>query len=211
MDYSDLRHFLRALEQSGDLLRIREPVSARLEMTAVGDFALRRGGPALIFESPAGYKIPVLANLFGTTRRVALAMGATDVNQLRDIGSLLADLKEPEPPKGLRDAGRLLQMARTLWTMQPAVASRAPCREVVVDAVDVDLGALPVQTCWPEDAGPLITWGLVITRGPQGLPGSRRRDGPASASRPGADRSPAGGRCPGSGADASRAGPAARG
>jgi len=175
MEYSDLRHFLRALEQSGDLLRIREPVSARLEMTAVGDFTLRRGGPALIFESPAGYKIPVLANLFGTTRRVALAMGATEVSELRDIGRLLADLKEPEPPKGLRDAGRLLQMAKTLWTMQPAVAARALCREVVVDGADVDLGALPVQTCWPEDAGPLITWGLVITRGPQGLPGSRRR------------------------------------
>jgi 4-hydroxy-3-polyprenylbenzoate decarboxylase len=144
-------------------------------MTAVGDFTLRRGGPALIFESPAGYKIPVLANLFGTTRRVALAMGATEVSELRDIGRLLADLKEPEPPKGLRDAGRLLQMAKTLWTMQPAVASRAPCREVVVEGADVDLSVLPVQTCWPEDAGPLITWGLVITRGPQGLPGSRRR------------------------------------
>jgi len=175
MKYSDLRHFLRALESGGDLLRIRDPVSARLEMTAVGDFALRRAGPALIFESPVGYKIPVLANLFGTTRRVALAMGATEASELRDIGLLLADLKEPEPPKRLRDAGRLLQMARTLWTMQPAIASRAPCREVIVDGADVDLGALPVQTCWPEDAGPLITWGLVVTRGPQGLPGSRRR------------------------------------
>ena len=175
MEYSDLRHFLRALESGGDLLRIRDPVSARLEMTAVGDFALRRAGPALIFESPVGYKIPVLANLFGTTRRVALAMGATEASELRDIGLLLADLKEPEPPKRLRDAGRLLQMARTLWTMQPAIASRAPCREVIVDGADVDLGALPVQTCWPEDAGPLITWGLVVTRGPQGLPGSRRR------------------------------------
>jgi 4-hydroxy-3-polyprenylbenzoate decarboxylase len=144
-------------------------------MTAVGDFALRRGGPALLFESPAGYKIPVLANLFGTTRRVALAMGATEAAELREIGSLLAGLKEPEPPKRLRDAGRLLQMARTLWSMQPAVASRPACREVVIDAADVDLGALPVQTCWPEDAGPLITWGLVVTRGPQGLPASRRR------------------------------------
>jgi len=175
MEYSDLRHFLRALESGGELLRIRDPVSARLEMTAVGDFALRRAGPALIFESPVGYKIPVLANLFGTTRRVALAMGATEASELRDIGLLLADLKEPEPPKRLRDAGRLLQMARTLWTMQPAIASRAPCREVIVDGADVDLRALPVQTCWPEDAGPLITWGLVVTRGPQGLPGSRRR------------------------------------
>ena len=133
MQYSDLRHFLRALERSGELHRVRDPVSTRLEMTAVGDFALRRGGPALIFESPVGYKIPVLANLFGTTRRVALAMGATEVNGLREIGLLLANLKEPEPPKGLRDAGRLLQMARTLWTMQPAAAPRAPCREVVVE------------------------------------------------------------------------------
>jgi len=175
MEYSDLRHFLRALEQSGDLLRIAEPVSARLEMTAVGDFALRRSGPALIFERPVGYKIPVLANLFGTTRRVALAMGASEASELRHIGLLLASLKEPEPPKGLRDAGRLLQMARTLWTMRPAVAQHAPCREVVVDGDGVDLGELPVQTCWPEDAGPLITWGLVITRGPQGGPGARQR------------------------------------
>ena len=175
MEYSDLRHFLRVLEHSGDLLRVRDPVSTRLEMTAVGDFTLRRGGPALFFESPVGYTIPVLANLFGTTRRVALAMGAAEVGELRDIGVVLANLKEPEPPKGLRDAGRLLQMAKTLWTMRPAVASRPACREVVVDGADVDLGTLPVQTCWPDDAGPLITWGLVITRGPQGEPGSRLR------------------------------------
>ena len=149
MEYSDLRHFLRALESGGELLRIRDPVSARLEMTAVGDFALRRAGPALIFESPVGYKIPVLANLFGTTRRVALAMGATEASELRDIGLLLADLKEPEPPKRLRDAGRLLQMARTLWTMQPAIASRAPCREVIVDGADVDLAR-----CRSRPAGP---------------------------------------------------------
>ncbi|MGZ8259552.1 MAG: 3-octaprenyl-4-hydroxybenzoate decarboxylase, partial [Caldimonas sp.] len=151
MKYADLRHFLRFLEQSGDLLRIAELVSTRLEMTAVGDFALRRAGPALIFERPDGYKIPVLTNLFGTTRRVALAMGRAQVSELRDIGVLLANLKEPEPPKGLRDAGRLLQMARTLWTMRPAIAARAACREVVVDGADVDLGTFPVQICWPDD------------------------------------------------------------
>src|SRR5437868_8408523 len=133
MKYSDLRQFLAALEQAGDLLRIAEPVSRRLEMTAVGDFTLGRGGPALLFENPQGYKIPVLANLFGTTRRVALAMGASDPSELRHIGLLLASLKEPEPPKGLRDAGRLLEMARTLWTMRPAVAQRPACREVVHD------------------------------------------------------------------------------
>ena len=175
MKYADLRQFLGALEADGDLRRVAEPVSARHEMTAVGDFVLRPGGPALLFESPSGYKIPVLANLFGTTRRVARAMGATEVSELRDIGILLANLKEPEPPKGVRDAGRLLHMARTLWTMRPVTASRPPCREIEVDASDIDLAALPIQTCWPDDAGPLITWGLVITRGPQGAPGARER------------------------------------
>jgi 4-hydroxy-3-polyprenylbenzoate decarboxylase len=175
MKYADLRQFLAALEVDGDLRRVREPVSARLEMTAVGDFVLRRQGPALLFENPVGYKIPVLANLFGTTKRVALAMGATEASELREIGVLLANLKEPEAPKGVRDAGRLLQMARTLWTMRPVKASRPACREVQVDGADIDLGALPIQTCWPEDAGPLITWGLVITRGPQGGPGARDR------------------------------------
>ena len=173
--YRDLREFVDALEAEGDLRRVAEPVSARLEMTAVCDAVLRVGGPALLFERPAGYKIPVLANLFGTTRRVALAMGAGAPAALRDIGVLLANLKEPEPPKGVRDAGRLLQMAKTVWTMRPVVASRPVCREVLIDGADVDLGLLPVQLCWPEDAGPLITWGLVITRGPQGLPTSRKR------------------------------------
>src|SRR4051794_2409773 len=137
MKYSDLRHFLRVLEQSGDLLRIREPVSTRLEMTAVGDFALRRDGPALMFENPAGYTIPVLANLFGTTGRVAQAMGASDPKELREIGLLLASMKEPEPPKGLRDAGRLLEMARTLWTMRPVQASRPACREIVLEGGEI--------------------------------------------------------------------------
>src|SRR5512140_760971 len=139
MNYLDLRHFVRALELSGDLVRVREPVSTRLEMTAVGDFTLRRSGPALLFESPDGYTIPVLANLFGTTRRVALAMGATEVSGLRDIGLVLANLKEPEPPKGLRDAGRLLQMARTLWSMRPVSASRPPCRDVDIASDEIDL------------------------------------------------------------------------
>ncbi|MEO5844235.1 MAG: UbiD family decarboxylase domain-containing protein, partial [Caldimonas sp.] len=175
MEYSDLRHFLRALEAQGDLARVAEPVSTRLEMTAVGDFTLRQGGPALLFENPVGYTIPVLANLFGTPLRVAQAMGATGVSGLRDIGVVLANLKEPEAPKGLRDAGRLLQMAKTLWTMRPVSAARPACREVEVALDEIDLGRLPVQTCWPDDAGPLITWGLVVTRGPQGRPGSRLR------------------------------------
>ena len=175
MKYVDLRGFLETLEADRELIRIQEPVYPRLEMTAISDSVLRRGGPALQFSRPLGFDIPVLTNLFGTSGRVARAMGADDVTQLRDIGIVLANLKEPEPPKGLADAGRLLQMARSVWTMRPAVTSRAPCREVVLDGPEVDLGRLPVQTCWPDDAGPLITWGLVITRGPQGLPGSRRR------------------------------------
>ena len=173
--YSDLRDFMTGLEARTDLVRVGAPVSARLEMTAVSDFVLRQGGPALLFERPAGYQIPVLANLFGTTGRVALAMGADDPAALRDIGELLAHLKEPEPPKGVRDAGRLLQLAKSVWSMRPVTVGRAVCREVVVEGSDVDLSRLPIQTCWPDDAGPLITWGLVVTRGPQGLPSSRKR------------------------------------
>ena len=146
-------------------------------MTAVSDFVLRENGPALLFEHPVGYKVSALTNLFGTPRRVALGMGATEVADLRDVGRLLASLKEPEPPKGLKDAGKLLQMGKALWDMKPALVRGAPpCQEVVIEGADIDLlGLLPIQTCWPEDAGPLITWGLVITRGPQGGPNARAR------------------------------------
>jgi 4-hydroxy-3-polyprenylbenzoate decarboxylase len=175
MKYRDLREFMTGLEQGGELRRVGEPVSARLEMTAISDAVLRRGGPALWFQNPSGYKISVLTNLFGTARRVALGMGANEVGELRDVGRLLASLKEPEPPKGLKDAGKLLGMAKALWDMKPSVVRRPACQEVVLQGDDVDLGQLPVQTCWPEDAGPLITWGLVITRGPQGGPAARQR------------------------------------
>ncbi len=175
MKYRDLRDFLAGLEAAGELRRVAEPVSARLEMTAVSDFVLRTGGPALWFQNPTGYKISALTNLFGTPRRVALGMGAADVSELRDVGRLLASLKEPEPPKGLKDAGKLIQMAKALWDMKPATVRSAACQQVVFEAADVDLGMLPVQTCWPEDAGPLITWGLVVTRGPQGGPKARAR------------------------------------
>jgi 4-hydroxy-3-polyprenylbenzoate decarboxylase len=175
MKYRDLRDFIGGLERLGELKRVAEPVSARLEMTAISDFVLRAGGPALWFQNPAGYKISALTNLFGTPRRVALGMGADDIGELRDVGRLLANLKEPEPPKGLKDAGKLLGMAKALWDMKPASVRRPACQEVVLEGPDVDLGTLPVQTCWPEDAGPLITWGLVITRGPQGGAGARAR------------------------------------
>jgi 4-hydroxy-3-polyprenylbenzoate decarboxylase len=175
MKYRDLRDFLAMLERLGELRRIAEPVSTRLEMTALSDRVLRAGGPALLFLHPTGYTIPALTNLFGTPRRVALGMGADDVAELRDVGQLLANLKEPSPPKGLKDAGRLLQMAKALWDMKPGVVRSPPCQQAVLEGGEIDLAKLPVQTCWPEDAGPLITWGLVVTRGPQGVPQPRQR------------------------------------
>jgi 4-hydroxy-3-polyprenylbenzoate decarboxylase len=175
MKYRDLRDFIGQLEKLGELRTLAEPVSPKLEMTAIGDKLLRAGGPAVLCTQPAGYKIPCLINLFGTTRRVALGMGAGSLDELRDVGRLLAALKEPDPPKGLKDAGRLLQMAKAVWDMKPALQRRAPCQDVVLEGEDIDLGQLPVQTCWPDDAGPLITWGLVITRGPQGVAAPRLR------------------------------------
>jgi 4-hydroxy-3-polyprenylbenzoate decarboxylase len=175
MKYRDLRDFIQQLEMQGELRKLSQPVSPHLEMTAIGDRLLRSGGPAVLCTNPQGYKIPCLINLFGTPRRVALGMGAQEVAELRDIGQLLANLKEPEPPKGLKDAGKLLQMGKALWDMKPSVQSKAPCQDVVQAADEIDLAQLPVQTCWPGDAGPLITWGLVITRGPQSVPAPRLR------------------------------------
>jgi 4-hydroxy-3-polyprenylbenzoate decarboxylase len=175
MKYDDLRSFLDALSGQNDLVRVDEPVSPRFEMTAVADRVLRAAGPALVFSRPTAHSVPVVANLFGTPRRVAAGMGADDPAELRTIGELLARLKEPEPPKGIRDTGRLLAMAKSVWTMRPSVARTGPCREVVLDGEAIDLARWPVQTCWPGDAGPLVTWGLVVTRGPQGLATSRAR------------------------------------
>jgi len=167
MKYADLRDFVAQLEVRGELRRIRAPVSPTLEMTEICDRTLRAGGPALLFEQPTAGSMPVLANLFGTPERVAYGMGAEDVAALREIGELLASLKEPEPPKGLKDAlGKVAMLKSALWDMLPRTVRSAPCQEVVREGAGVDLGALPIQTCWPGDAGPLITWGLVVTRGP---------------------------------------------
>jgi 4-hydroxy-3-polyprenylbenzoate decarboxylase len=170
MAYVDLREFIAQLEQLGELRRVRAEVSPRLEMTEICDRVLRAGGPALLFDRPAGHSIPVLGNLFGSVRRIALAMGVEDVAALREIGKLLAALREPEPPKGLREAWaklpELRQMVSKVLDMAPKELSAAPCQEVVWEGKDVDLARLPVQTCWPGDAGPLITWGLTVTRGP---------------------------------------------
>ena len=167
MKYADLRDFVGQLERAGDLRRIGVEVSPRLEMTEICDRTLRGGGPAILFERPTGHAMPVLGNLFGTTQRVALAMGAQDVSALREVGELLASLKEPEAPKGLRDAvGKVAMLKSALWDMAPREVRGAPCQEVVWEGKDIDLARLPIQTCWPGDAGPLITWGLVVTRGP---------------------------------------------
>ncbi|WP_374562781.1 UbiD family decarboxylase [Ideonella sp.] len=167
MKYRDLRGFMDGLEGLGELRRVVDPVSPRLEMTALSDQVLRAGGPALLLQNVPGFNMPALVNLFGTPRRVALGMGAEDVAELRDVGRLLAALKEPEPPNSLREVGKLWDMAKAVWDMKPARVSAPPCQEVVIDGPDVDLGRWPIQFCWPGDAGPLITWGLVITRGPR--------------------------------------------
>ncbi|MCJ8170505.1 4-hydroxy-3-polyprenylbenzoate decarboxylase [Atopomonas sediminilitoris] len=166
MKYSDLREFIQGLEARGELKRITVPVSPVLEMTEIADRTLRQGGPALLFENPVGHSMPVLANLFGTPERVALGMGAESIQELREIGKLLAFLKEPDPPKGLKDAWAKLPIFKKVLSMAPKVVKDAPCQAQVWEGDDVDLSRLPVQTCWPGDAGPLITWGLTITRGP---------------------------------------------
>jgi 4-hydroxy-3-polyprenylbenzoate decarboxylase len=146
---------------------VRAEVDPRLEMTEICDRVLKAGGPAILFERPKGHTMPVLGNLFGTPHRVALGMGADSVESLREIGKLLAFLKEPEPPKGFRDVmERWIPLGKQVMHMGPKELSSAPCQEIVWEGGDVDLGRIPVQTCWPGDAGPLITWGLVVTRGP---------------------------------------------
>ena len=166
MKYSDLRDFIAKLKQSGELTEVALPVSPYLEMTELCDRTLRAGGPALLFTQPVGHTMPVLGNLFGTPQRVAMGMGADDVSELRKIGHLLAALKEPEPPKGLRDVLGLGSLIKSVWDMAPRELRSAPCQEIVWEGSEVDLARLPIQHCWPGDIAPLITWGLVITRGP---------------------------------------------
>ncbi len=166
MKYHDLRDFIEQLEKIGELKRVTAPVSTHLEMTEICDRVLRAQGPAILFENVAGHTMPVLANLFGTPRRVALGMGEENVGALREVGKLLAYLKEPEPPKGLKDAWEKWPILKQVLTLSPKVVSSAPCQEIVWEGSDVDLDNLPIQHCWPGDVAPLITWGLVVTRGP---------------------------------------------
>jgi 4-hydroxy-3-polyprenylbenzoate decarboxylase len=166
MKYADLRDFLDQLEARGQLKRIRTEVDPHLEMTEICDRTLRAGGPALLFENPKGHNTPVLGNLFGTPERVALGMGQESVTALREVGVLLSQLKEPEPPRGMKDAWEKLPVFRKVLDMAPKVIKGAACQRHVLEGDEIDLSGLPVQTCWPGDAGPLITWGLVVTRGP---------------------------------------------
>ena len=167
MKSSDLRDFIALLEQRGELVRIKQEVDPYLEMTEISDRTLRAKGPALLFENPKGYDVPVLCNLFGTPERVALGMGQENVSALRDVGELLAFLKEPEPPKGLLDLWEKRHDFKQVLNMPVKVVKKAPCQQIVLEGDQVDLDQLPIQTCWPGDAAPLVTWALAITRGPE--------------------------------------------
>ena len=166
MKYKDLRDFIRQLEAKGELVRITQPIDTDLEMTEIADRTLRAGGPALLFENPKNHDMPVLANLFGTPERVAMGMGQESVEALREVGKLLAYLKEPEPPKGLKDLWEKLPVFKQVLNMPAKILKKAPCQEVVLTGDDVDLSKIPVQRCWPGDAAPLLTWGLSVTKGP---------------------------------------------
>ncbi|QBJ61626.1 4-hydroxy-3-polyprenylbenzoate decarboxylase [Pseudoalteromonas sp. DL-6] len=166
MKYKDLRDFIDLLEKRGELKRISQEIDPYLEMTEIADRTLRAEGPALLFENPKGYDIPVLANLFGTPKRVAMGMGQEDVSELREVGKLLAFLKEPEPPKGIKEAIGQIPVFKQVLNMPAKEVKKAPCQQVILEGDDVDLTKFPIQHCWPGDAAPLITWGLTVTKGP---------------------------------------------
>lgn len=166
MKYKDLRDFIKQLEESGELIRITQEIDPNLEVTELCDRLLRKGGPAVLFTNPKGSNIPLLANLFGTPKRVAMGMGEESVEALREVGKLLAFLKEPDPPKGMKDAWNSLPIFKKVLDMAPKTVRHADCQSVQIEGDKVDLGFLPIQTCWPGDVAPLITWGLVVTQGP---------------------------------------------
>ncbi|HCH0720430.1 TPA: 4-hydroxy-3-polyprenylbenzoate decarboxylase [Vibrio parahaemolyticus] len=166
MSFKDLREFIDHLEQKGRLKRITHPVDPAYEMTEISDRTLRAGGPALLFENPIGYNVPVLTNLFGTPERVAIGMGREDVKELREVGKLLAYLKEPEPPKGFKDALEKLPVFKQVLNMPAKRLRKAPCQDIVWQGDEVDLDKIPVMSCWAEDVAPLLTWGLTVTKGP---------------------------------------------
>src|ERR1043166_5928638 len=172
MPYASLRDFIARLEQSGRLVRVKAPVSPHLEMTEIQTRLLAEKGPAVLFENVVRQDgtrsdMPVLVNLFGTVERVAWGMDR-EPGELRQVGETLAFLRQPEPPGGWREALDMLPMVRTVMAMKPKTVGSAPCQEVVLQGDDIDLGRLPIQTCWPGEPAPLITWPLVVTKGPTG-------------------------------------------
>ena len=181
MAYSSLRDFIDRLEKDGRLVRVSQPVSPKLEMTEIQTRLLAEGGPAVVFENVirddgTPYDMPVLVNLFGTVERVAWGMNR-EPDQLRGVGETLAFLRQPEPPAGIRDALKSLPLLKTVMAMKPKTVKSAPCQDVVLTGNDIDLSRLPVQTCWPGEPAPLITWPLVVTQGPQaGKDGGDNRD-----------------------------------
>jgi 4-hydroxy-3-polyprenylbenzoate decarboxylase len=166
MKYKNLRDFIDQLEAQGELKRIKTAVDPNLEMTEICDRTLRAQGPALLFENPTGHSVPVLANLFGTPKRVAMGMGKDSVEALREVGKVLAMLKEPEPPKGMKDALSKIPLLKQVFNMSPKIVKKADCQQQQFTGDDIDLANYPIQTCWPGDAGPLVTWPLVVTKGP---------------------------------------------
>ena len=167
MAFKDLRDFINLLEREGELKRISAEVDSYLEVTEISDRTLKKGGPALLFENIKGSSIPLLANLFGNHRRIALGMGQDDLDGLRDVGKLLAFLKEPKPPSGWKDLWKNLPNYRSVLNISTSVKNSAPCQEVVIKDENIDLSIFPIQTSWPGDAGPLVTWPLVVTKGPE--------------------------------------------
>jgi len=167
MKYNDLRDFIDQLEKKGLLKRINVEVDPYLEITEICDRTLKRQGPALLFENVKNSPVPILANLFGTPERVAMGMGESSIEALREVGKLLAFLKEPDPPKGLKDAWEKMPVFKQVLNMAPKEVKKAPCQKIVLENDDVDLSTIPIQTCWPGDVAPLITWGLVVTKGPE--------------------------------------------
>src|SRR5499425_2913304 len=176
MPYSSLRDFMDRLETADRLVRVKAPVSPHLEMTEIQTRLLAEGGPAVLFENVVGpggqrYDMPVLVNLFGTVARVAAGMERRP-DQLRALGETLAFLKQPEPPGGWREALDMLPLVKTVMAMKPKSVGSAPCQEIVLQGSDIDLARLPIQTCWPGEPAPLITWPLIVTKGP----GKRKED-----------------------------------
>src|SRR5687767_7495839 len=166
MNFDDLRDFINILASKKQLIRIQEPIDPYLEITEICDRVLKQQGPALLFERPKHHHIPVLANLFGTPERVALGMGKENLQGLRELGELLAFLKAPTPPKKIKDLWEQWPLIQRMFASQPKLITNPLCQTIVKEGQAINLNDLPIQTCWPDDVAPLITWGMVITKNP---------------------------------------------